>query len=437
MALPARTGPLTWAQREWYADLGDEAENSSSAATNAAVEFPGHELPVEVATAAVQDVLSRHEGLRTLIERQPDGQRLQTACTVDGASRDTYLRIVADGPEAQAAYATARDTPFRLAAEWPVRFVLATGDGVVRRIGTVVDHAVIDAWGWKVLGADLDTALRVRAGDGKPWEADPEQPLDTALWETGPDGARYARRATAFWRRQYETLRDGLDGWTPPPSPRAGEKTLHAFRLASWKTADAAEGLAARGIRPATLYLTAFADAIGEVEGTAVVGVQTLNANRLTQGTQASVRKAVMPAPVVIRRGADPAGIGAQQLDGARFANLDPAVAAGLATELLGAYAHQGPTAARFNFLDNSVVPGHLNTTSLGGEGIRFVDPAVQGAVTEDPPRPGGSRFILSVQHQPLGALLTLACHADTAWRAAGPDMLRHIEAFMVRAAAR
>jgi hypothetical protein len=213
---------------------------------------------------------------------------------------------------------------------------------------------------------------------------------------------------------------------------------LRSYRLASARTAAAAERRA--DVRPAAFYLLAFATAIAEVERAGAVSVQALAANRVSPGLAASVRKAVMPAPVVVPRTgtfADRlAATGHQLMEGSRFANFPPARTRALADEILGDLWGTGATASRFNFIDNSVIPGHLNHTSLGGENIRFTDPEIQGVVTADPPRPGGSRYILSVQHQPRGALLTLACHEDTAWSAAAPDMLRHIEDLMVWAAA-
>ncbi len=438
-----RTGPITWAQQEWFVDLGADEETPWSFAANSSAEFPGYRLDVATVLEALRDVVGRHEGLRTLIERDADGQRMQTVCTVDGLP--DVVRVIADGPAADEAMTIATTTAFALAKQWPVSFVLRTDGAAVTRIGVVIDHVAVDAWGWKVLAGDLATALRARERGEVPFAAAPavEQPLASAEWERSPDGARHARRAEAFWRRQFETLRDGLDGWTSTCGAPPAEPILRSYRLASAATAIAAEDVsAASGIRPAALYLLAFASAIAEVEGADVVGVHALTANRLTTGTQISVRKAVMPAPIVVPRAA--AGTFAdrlrdaahQQMEGFRFANVDPYWVAALRREVLGGPGGTGATAARFNFLDNSVVPADVNDTSLGGEGIRFTDPAIQGRVTADPPRPGGSRYILSVQHQPAGALLTLACHEDTAWNPVAADMLRHIEAQMVWAAA-
>jgi hypothetical protein len=434
-----RSGPVTWAQQEWFADLGEQEDQAARAASNGAARYPGHGVPVATAVTALNDVLTRHEGLRTHITRHPGDQYLQAVCTIDGGLLDV-IQTARVGTDAEAALAAAVATPFQIDKQWPVVFVLMTDGDAVTTIGAVIDHSAIDAYGFTVLGADVDTALRARAEGRVPFAGAPaaEAPLDTAATEAGPAGERHLRRAEQFWRRQYVTLRDGLAGWTPKSPPAPGAPVLRSYRLASARTASAAERLT--GVRPAALYLLAFATAIAAVEDAEVVAVQALTANRLSPGLMASVRKAVMPAPVVVPRGGTfaerLAATGNQLMEGFRFANFPPARSGALAREILGDLRGTAAAAARFNFIDNSVIPGYLNHTSLGGEGIRFTDPAIQGVVTADPPRPGGSRYILSVQHQPLGALMTLACHEDTAWSAAAPDMLRHIEDLMVWAAA-
>jgi hypothetical protein len=433
-----RSAPITWAQQEWFNDLGAQQGN---AAANSTVAFPVPRLPIRVAEAAINDLVGRHEGLRTHIEIEPDGQRLQVVCGLVGASE--AIQFVEDGPAAEAALAAASATVFQLEKQWPVLFVVMTDGDVVTRIGVVADHVAIDAWGWKVLSADLDTALRARA-DGRPPFVDEvpvEQPVDSAQWESGPAGERQSVRAVHFWRGQLDALRDGLRDWTPsvgaaPPAP-----VLRSFRLCSARTATAAQTLSdTAGIRASALYLQAFAAAVAEVEGAGAVGIHALTANRLTPGVQASVRKAVMPAPVVVSTHGSFADrlsrTATAQLEGFRFANVHPAAVATLTAEILGDRQGSGAVAARFNFLDNSVIPAEVNDTSLGGENIRFTDPAVQGRVTADPPRPGGSRYILSVQHQPRGAMLTLACHEDTAWARVAESMLWHIEDLMVWTAA-
>jgi Condensation domain len=436
------SGPLTWAQQEWFADLGAQVDSASLAAANSCVPFPGHRVTVPQAKMAVYDVVARHEGLRTLMECGPDGHWTQAVCNADGVEK--VIRVAAEGPAADAALADAKAAPFRLDTQWPLAIVLHADGDTVTRISAIVDHAAIDAWGWKVLGTDLETALSARASGRRPFEDAPpvEQPLDSARWESGPDGDRQARRADRFWHRQLADLHAGLGDWTPTIEVAPAIPTLHSYRLATGAAAAAASAVTATtGISASALYLVAFASAIAAIEGAETTGIHMLAANRLTSGVQKSVRKAVMPALIVIP-GPDRASFATrlsttahQRLDGARHANAEPHRVAALTNEVLGSRRSAGAVCARFNFLDDSVIPARLNQTSVSGDNTVFTDPSVQGRVIADPPRPGGSRYILTVQHQAHAALLILACHADTPWRPAAADMLWHIEDLMVWAA--
>ncbi|WP_433223110.1 condensation domain-containing protein [Dactylosporangium sp. CS-047395] len=424
-----RRGPLTCAQREWFLDVGIDADTPWSHAANFTGVLHGSGSRVDDVRAAIAAVLSRHEGLRTLLPVRSDGLREQHVLPV--AERlDEMVRIAPPGSDA---LAEAAATPFRLSEQPPVLFVLESTGGAVARIGIVIDHAAVDGWGMRVLRTDFLQALRGR-GAFTDWPV-PEQPLETASWEASAPGRAYAERAESHWRRQLTALRDGLSDWRPPGGAPVASPVLQSRWLASARAARSAESVAKRtGVPVSAAYLTAFGSAIGEVEGSPCAGIRALAANRLSAGTQASVRKAVMPVPVLVPRGADLAVTAGNQLHGQRFANLDPYRAAALDREILGELAATGATAARFNYIDASIVGSAANSRSLGAEAIPFTDPAVQDRVMEQPDRPGGSRYILNVQHRPGAALLTLACHRDTTWAPAAADMLRHIEDALIRA---
>lgn len=439
-----RRGPLTCAQREWFMDVGVDADAPWSSATNFTTVLDGAGARMGAVLAAIGDLLDRHEGLRTLLHRAGAGHPFAEQQVLPTAERlGEVMRVVPAGPEADQAIAAAAATAFRLAEQQPVRFVLEVAAGAVHRIGIVADHCAVDGWGMRVLRGDFTQALRSRTGgrpafDGRPA---PEQPLDTAEWELSEPGRAHAGRAEAHWRRQLGALRDGLAGWRPDGATARADPVLRSRWLASAHAARAAETVATRrGVPVSAVYLTAFGSAIGMVEGSPCAGIRTLAANRLSAGTQASVRKAVMPVPVLVPGGGDLvtrlAATASNQLHGHRFANVDPARAAAMSAEVLGGLAATGATAARFNYIDTSIVGSAANSRSLGAEAIPFTDPAVQDRVTEQPDRPGGSRYILSVQHRRGAALLTIACHDDTSWAPAAGDMLRHVEHVLVRASA-
>lgn len=436
-----RSGPLTCAQREWFLDVGIDADTPWSAAANFTSVVNASGARAGVALEAIGALLDRHEGLRTLLPVTGGGRREQHV--YPAAERlGEVVRIAPTGPAADEAIATASGTAFRLAEQPPVLFVLETAAGAVQRVGIVVDHSAIDAWGMRVLRNDLMQALRQRASGQPAYDGRlaPEQPLDTAEWEASDAGRAYAERAEAHWRRQLGALRDGLAGWRPSGGPAPAAPVLQSRWLASSRAARAAQAVATRtGMPVSAVYLTAFGSAIGEVESVPCAGIRSLSANRLSAATQASVRKAVMPVPVLVPATGDllaslPA-TASNQLHGHRFANVDPARAESIAAEVLGGHATTAAALARFNYIDASVVGSAANSRSLGADAIAFTDPAVQDRVGELADRPGGSRYILTVQHRPAAALLLLATHADTAWAPAAAGMLRHMESALERAA--
>ncbi|GAA2372851.1 hypothetical protein GCM10010170_075270 [Dactylosporangium salmoneum] len=421
-------------------DVGIDADSPWSYATNFTSVVNGSAAQVGVVLAAIGDLLDRHEGLRTLLPATDSGHREQHVLPAAERLGDV-VRIAPAGPAADQAIAAASATVFRLAEQQPIRFVLEAAEDAVQRIGIVVDHSAIDGWGMRVLRSDFVQALRSRmsgrpAFDGQPA---PEQPLETAEWEMSEPGRAYAERAEAHWRRQLCAVRDGLSGWRPNSGPAPADPVLQSRWLASARAARAAQAVATRtGMPVSAIYLTAFGSAISLVEGAPCAGIRSLAANRLSAGTQASVRKAVMPVPVLVPGTGDLAArlaaTASNQLHGHRFANLDPGRAAAISAEVLGELAATGAAMARFNYIDASIVGSAANSRSLGAEAIPFMDPAVQDRITEQPDRPGGSRYILSVQHRPVAALMTIACHRDTAWAPAAGDMLRHVEDVLVRA---
>ncbi|WP_203973539.1 hypothetical protein [Planotetraspora silvatica] len=434
-----RGGRLNWAQREWFEDLGADSDSEWSFEANFSAVLPGHDLTQADVTAGIADLLVRHEGLRSLIVRASR----QDVCPV-GEGLAEVIRVVPDDPAGEAFQAATR-TSFRLHEQWPVLFVLLTTGGRVRRIGVVVDHSAVDGWGMRVLCRDLERAIKARAKGREPFGGpleSVEQPLDTALWEEGPGGTRYQERARTHWRRQLVTLRDSLGDWSPKAVKRDDFPVLHTCRLASRRAAEAAETIAATaGTSVSTGYLLAFGAAVCEAEEAPAAGVFALSANRLSAGLQGSVRKAVMPVPVVVpgpRAGAYRerlAVCAARQLQGHRFANFDPGVAGPLEDDVLGSLRGTGASSARFNYIDNALVGSAANSRSWGRDSFPFGDPAHQGVVRFSPPRPGGSRYILTVQHRVSGALLTLAWHEDTGWGDVAAAMLWHIENVMVWAA--
>ncbi|MEU8381375.1 hypothetical protein [Streptosporangium sp. NPDC048865] len=481
-----REGPLTWAQHEWVQWIPTDTDTSYEDNICAAV--PGRNLPTGQVAAAVRDVLARHEGLRSLVRRAGREDSRQYVCPVDDRL-DEVIQVMED----EASFRRRFDTPwrrtcFRIGEQWPVRAVLDTTGGHVRRIDLVVDHVAIDPWGMRVLCDDLNRALRARAAGREPFGSGPavEQPIDVALSETSPAGLTYQRRALAYWERRLGEIGKALDGHVPYAPSRAplggpggsqqggpqpagsqldgpqhsgaqlGGSEQGEFRscwLASRRAGRAAGVIArATGVSPSAAFLLAFGAAVCAVERSSRAGIFAISANRFSAGAGRSVRKATMTMPVLLpavsalpaasavsaespgdayRRAL--ADCAAQQLSGHRFANADPYATERMCEEILGGLYKTGVAYPRFSYMDEGVADDLNTLWPAGDDG--FPGDEDDRTVTFSPPRPLGARYMMTVLHRPAGAVFSLQWSDATGWGETAEDMLLYVEDLMVWAA--
>jgi hypothetical protein len=447
MTVVLRSGPLTHAQQEWLRWFPPDSTDGYEA--NVAVVLDDLEVPVAAATAAIGDLIGRHEGLRTLITREPDPTlNRQHVCAADPMPAGV---VTLTSGTLEPAHDAAMGTGFRLSAQWPIRAVLLV-DGVVRRIGLAVDHSAVDGWGVRVIREDLGRALAARRAGAVPFlEASTvEQPVDAALAEAGPAGLRYQQRAQRLWRAQLTELRDRLRGHEPlrvlgdtTPRDRSDRRYFSAW-YASRPAAGAAEAIARRlRISVSSAYLAAFGSAIAGVEQAPCAGVFPFSANRPSAGAKASVRKAMMPTmPVIVPRSLaspDPAPFAAcdaQALQGRLFGNADPHATDRMCEGILGPLHGTGVAYARFNFIDDRLIGAQANARSLSAEAIPYGEPEFQRRLGMSPPNLDGSAYYALVQHGSAGALISISWHQDTGWGEHVEAMMRHIEDTLLRAAA-
>ncbi|MFG1944007.1 non-ribosomal peptide synthase/polyketide synthase [Nonomuraea sp. NPDC048826] len=151
--------------------------------------------------AALADVASRHEVLRTVIDDGP-AQRVLDDPRIDLA--------VVRCPDADPVLAEALARPFDLAGGPPLRAVLVeeqdTGDTV---LALVLHHIAMDEWSDGPLLRDLGTAYAARLAGRRPaWEPLPVQYADYALWLSRDDRHDDDR---AYWREQLRDLPAEID----------------------------------------------------------------------------------------------------------------------------------------------------------------------------------------------------------------------------------
>ncbi|MFJ1938893.1 non-ribosomal peptide synthase/polyketide synthase [Kitasatospora sp. NPDC088160] len=172
--------------------------------------------------AALADVVGRHESLRTVFP------------AVDGVPHQQVLDVVAGRPrllvsrtteaELPALMAAAKDRPFDLAGDAPLRvdlFELAPDEHVLQ---VVLHHIAGDGWSMGPLAQDLTAACAARCRSEEPqWEELPVQYADYTLWQhellggsAEPDSL-LARQA-AYWTRQLADLPERIQ--LPADRPR-------------------------------------------------------------------------------------------------------------------------------------------------------------------------------------------------------------------------
>ncbi|MFD7579319.1 amino acid adenylation domain-containing protein, partial [Kitasatospora sp. NPDC059817] len=172
--------PLSFAQQRLW--LIDRMEGPSALYNVPVALRLGGELDVAALEAALGDVVTRHESLRTLVA-EADGEPYQRILPPEEARvaverRDCPADALADAVDEESR------RPFDLAAEPPFRATLLRTAEESHVLLLVLHHIVSDGWSMGPLLRDLSTAYAVRSGGEVPVvEPLPVQYADYALWQ--------------------------------------------------------------------------------------------------------------------------------------------------------------------------------------------------------------------------------------------------------------
>nr|WP_296766735.1 non-ribosomal peptide synthetase [Rhodococcus sp. (in: high G+C Gram-positive bacteria)] len=153
-------------------------------------------------SAAVDDVVRRHEALRTIY---PDVDGEAIASIVDAADI-SGLTVVESVDDVTGYLEEAARYRFELDSELPVRSHLAsTGPGRAVLL-ILVHHIAIDEWSTMTITADLALAYRSRREGLEPeWGTPAPQYQDYALWQRAKLGSDREAGSRAFFEREYWT----------------------------------------------------------------------------------------------------------------------------------------------------------------------------------------------------------------------------------------
>ncbi|MFG2718616.1 amino acid adenylation domain-containing protein, partial [Streptomyces sp. NPDC048416] len=194
--------PLSFAQRRlWF--LNRMEPESAAYNIPGALRLSGA-VDADVVRAALRDVVSRHESLRTVFPEAGDGEPCQVVVDVD-----VDVPVVAvDDSSLIGALAAEAGRGFDLSVDAPLRATLFDLPGDEFVLLFVLHHIAGDGWSVAPLAGDFSVAYAARAGGRAPqWEPLAVQYADYTLWqrdvlgsEDDPDSAIAAQ--LAYWREQ-------------------------------------------------------------------------------------------------------------------------------------------------------------------------------------------------------------------------------------------
>ncbi|WP_330252183.1 amino acid adenylation domain-containing protein [Nocardia sp. NBC_00565] len=280
--------PLSLAQqRMWFLNRFDAA----SAAYNIpiAVHVRGA-LDVSALRAAVADLVTRHEVLRTVYPQTASGP-VQVILPPDDAVPELMVQAVAV-EHFESVVRELLSTTFDVTAEVPLRVALFAVDDADAPaefvLALVVHHIAGDGTSMGPLTRDLMTAYAARStGTAPEWAPLPVQYADYSIWQREllgdeDDPESLAAGQIAYWRCALAELPDQLD--LPTDRPRPAVQSFVGGKVAVHIDAETHRALAELArTEGATLFMvvhTALAVLLARLSGTDDIAVGTPMAGR-------------------------------------------------------------------------------------------------------------------------------------------------------------
>ncbi|MVU81573.1 amino acid adenylation domain-containing protein [Nocardia sp. ET3-3] len=284
-------------------------------------------LDVSVLRAAIDDVVARHETLRTTYPAGPDGrphQHIHPA--VAGSTRMTEIEVAAE--DVDTALITLLSKGFDLTRETPLRvgILRIAPDRTVLTLA--VHHIAADGWSMAPLARDVMYAFAARAAGTVPeWTPLPLQYADYALWQqellgSDDDPDSLANRQLEFWRTTLSGLPEvhALPTDHPRPTTPSGTGGRIEFTVPA-AVHDRIQVLArAHGASPFMVVHAALAVLLARLSGRADIALGSVVAGRGDGEFDDLVGMFVNT--VVLRTRIDPTAGFADTVDAVRRADL-------------------------------------------------------------------------------------------------------------------
>ncbi|MFI6044492.1 condensation domain-containing protein [Nocardia sp. NPDC051321] len=159
-----------------------------------------------IVCAAVDELVRRHEGLRTTFSVDDSGTLVQNVHEArETPIRQWELNEVANPTSFFDEFAQEGFDPMR---EFPVRFAVLKDRAAVHTLCCVGNHIVFDGWTAGLIERDLRVLLsEAEGGRGRPdRQQHPMQPYDVALSERSAKGMVRTERGMRYWKEQLRQI---------------------------------------------------------------------------------------------------------------------------------------------------------------------------------------------------------------------------------------
>ncbi|MBC2908349.1 condensation domain-containing protein, partial [Streptomyces cupreus] len=257
--------PLSFAQRRlWFLHRFE----GPSATYNVPMRLRLHTQPdTHALTAAINDVIRRHESLRTVFT-ETDGTPVQRILPAETADTPVEVLHTSTPAQLETLIAQVARHEFDLETEIPIRArIITTDDDEQCTLILVVHHIAADGWSLVPLMRDLSDAYTARSHGHTPdWEPLPVQYADYTLWQhdilgTEDDPDSLISQQFTYWKTELADLPEQttlpFDRPRPPTASYHGD--IHPLHIDP-DTRDAIEHLAHQhGVTPAMITQAALA----------------------------------------------------------------------------------------------------------------------------------------------------------------------------------
>lgn len=236
---PGEPRTVSLAQRRLW--LLDQMTPGSSAYNSSVTLRVKGALRPELLRRALDDIVGRHEILRTVLYPGPTG--LPEAALLEGvgvAWRE--LDLTHDQGAVDGILAVAANQPFDMAKDVMLRALLVKLGPDHHIVMLNTHHIVMDGWSRGILFSELSALYRAHCqGGAQPLPELPVQYADFARWQENWFNAERLQQEADFWRDQL----DGADVVTELPTdrPRPQEPSSRGARLGLEVVEEVAAGL--------------------------------------------------------------------------------------------------------------------------------------------------------------------------------------------------